>query len=109
MNKVLMYIQADMHRAINDGRTSMEISVLDMKELISAVCAAEGREVAERVGHGVGWINPDKLRDFRSGTRFWCTIRLRKNEEYSEQLFCIPEGRPPAEVAEAKTEALETA
>lgn len=44
MSKTLMYIQADMHRAINDGRKSFEVSVLDMKELIGAVESARARE-----------------------------------------------------------------
>ncbi len=94
MNRTLMYIQADMHRAINDGRRSFEVSVLDMKELIAAVMSAEAREQVEKVGHPFAFIRPEKLRDLKGGKRMYCTVRLRKNEEFSEQIFCIPEGRP---------------
>lgn len=97
MNKTLMYLQADMHRAINSGQRDIVVSVLDLKELLQEVLKAEGREVAEKVGHGCGWINPEKLRDLRSGKRFYCTIRLRKNDEFSEQIFCMPEGKFPVD------------
>ncbi len=98
MNRTLMYVQADMHRAINDGRRSIEVSVLDLKELIAAVCAAEGREVAEKVGHGCAWINAEKLKGLREGKRFYCTIRRQKNDEFDEQIYCIPEGKYPVDV-----------
>jgi hypothetical protein len=95
MNKTLMFLQADMHRAINDGRRSLDISVLDLKELLAAVAKAEGRETAERIGHPFAFIRPEKLQDLKGGKRMYCTIRLRKSEEFSEQIYCLPEGRPP--------------
>lgn len=101
MNQTLMFLQADMHRAINDGNRTLEISVLDLKELLSSVMSQEGRELSERVGRlgqGCAFIRPDKLRDLRSGKRMYCTIRLRKNEEFSEQIYCLPEPRPPIDV-----------
>lgn len=94
MNKTLMFLQADMHRAINNNQRDLVVSVLDLNELLAAVAKAEGREVVEKVGHGCGWINPDKLRDLRSGKRFYATIRLRKNDEFNEQIFCMPEPKP---------------
>jgi hypothetical protein len=107
MNQTLMYLQADMHRAINDGNRTLEISVLDLKELLSTVMSFEGRQLSERVGRvgqGCGFIRPDKLKDLRSGKRMYCTVRLRKNEEFSEQIYCLPEPKPPidaiAETAE---------
>lgn len=97
MNQTLMYLQADMHRAINDGNRTLEISVLDLKELLAAVMSFEGRKQSERIrsgGVGCAWIRPEKLKDLRSGKRMYCTVRLRKNEEFSEQIYCLPEPKP---------------
>lgn len=98
MNQTLMFLQANMHRAINEGQRSLEISVLDLKELLAAIMSFEGRELSERVaqlGQGCGFMRPDKLRELRAGKRMYCTIRLRKNEEFCEQIYCLPEPRPP--------------
>ena len=102
MNQTLMFLQASMHRAINDGNKTLEVSVLDLKELLSTVMSFEGQQISQSIGRsGVGcaWIRPDKLRDLRSGKRMYCTIRLRKNEEFSEQIYCLPEPKPPIDVA----------
>lgn len=91
MNKNIMFIQADMHRAINSGVGTMEVSVLDLKELIAAVMSSEARETAERAGIGAGYINPEKLSDLLSGKRFYATIRRSKGNDFSERIYCLPE------------------
>lgn len=103
MNKTLLFIQADMHRAINDGRRSLEISVLDLKELIAAVASAEGREQAEKLGYIFGFIRKETLNDMRSGKSLYCSIRRKKNLEYTDPVFCDPKERVPIDVV-AETE-----
>lgn len=98
MNKTLMFIQADMHRAINDKRTSIEVNVLDLKELIAAVCAAEARETVEKCGHIFGWIRPDQLKRMREGQTRYCSIRRKKNDEYCDPVYCDPLGYKPLDV-----------
>lgn len=97
MNKTLLYLQADMHRAINDKRRSLDVSVLDLKELISAVLKAEGREQSERCGHIFGWISPESLKKMREGDKLYCSIRRKKNEEYCNPVFCVPDGLKPVD------------
>jgi hypothetical protein len=103
MNSTLMFLQADMHRAINDGRRSLEVSVLDLKELIAQVMSSESREQFERVGQSCGFMRPEKLQDLRSGKRMYCTVRLRKNEEFTSPIFYLPDPKPPIDVV-AETE-----
>lgn len=103
MNKTLMFLQADMHRAINNNQRDLVVSVLDLNELLAAVAKAEGREVSERIGHQFAFVRPEKLEDLKSGKRMYCTIRLRKNEEFSEPIFCMPKGKPDID-ATAQTE-----
>lgn len=91
MNKTVLYLQADMHRAINSGVGTMEVSVLDLKELIAAVMSSEARETAERVGIVAAYINPLKLSYLLRGERFYCTIRRAKNEDFSSPIYCLPE------------------
>jgi len=98
MNSTLMYLQADMHRAINSGNSRIEVSILDLKELIAAVMSAEGREEFERVGQGFAFMNPEKLKDFRSGKRMYGTVRLKKNEEFSEKVYCLPDPKPAVDM-----------
>lgn len=92
-----------MHRAINDGRSSVDVSVLDLKELIAAVCAAEAREQAEKCGAIFGFIRNETLSDMRSGKSLYCSIRRKKNGEYRTPVFCDPmDGKHIDVVAETK-------
>lgn len=98
MNRTLMYVQADMHRAINEGRKHVEISVLDLKELLSHVLKAEYQEVAAQA-HIFGWINPEKLREIRENRRYYASVRRGKNADFSVPVFCLPTGKPVDAIA----------
>lgn len=93
MNQTLMFIQADMHRAINEGRRHVEVSVLDLKELLSHVLKAEYQEVAAQA-HIFAWIDPVKLKELRESGRYYASIRRGKNADFSVPVFCIPTGIP---------------
>lgn len=99
MNKTLLFLQADMHRAINDGRKAFEVSVLDMKELLSTVLKCEYQEVAAQA-HIFGWINPEKLREIRENRRYYADIRRGKNSVFCEPVFCMPKGKPVDAIAQ---------
>lgn len=90
MNKNLLFIQADMHRAINEGRRSFEVSVLDMKELLAAVDSAASREKNERCGVVFGFVRKETLKDMRSGNALFLSARRKKNDEYCEPVYCDP-------------------
>lgn len=90
MNKNLLYIQADMHRAINEGRRSFDVSVLDMKELLAAVESARARDQNEKFGVVFGFVRKETLMEMRSGNALYLSIRRKKNEEYSTPVYCDP-------------------
>jgi len=91
MNKTLAYIQADMHRAINAGRKSIEVSVLDLKELLGAVESAAARERNEKCGVIFGFVRTETLKEMRSGNVLYLSIRRKKNDEYRTPVYCDPE------------------
>ena len=97
MNKNLMFIQADMHRAINEGRRSFEVSVLDMKELLAAVDSAASRGQNERCGVVFGFVRKETLKEMRSGKTLFLSARRKKNDEYCEPVYCEPTPRIDAE------------
>ena len=100
MNKNLLFIQADMHRAINEGRRSFEVSVLDMKELLAAVDSAASRGQNERCGVIFGFVRKETLKEMRSGKTLFLSARRKKNDEYCEPVYCEPTPRIDAESAE---------
>lgn len=96
MNRTLMFVQADMHRAINEGRKSVEVSVLDLKEMLSQVLKCEYQEIAAQA-HIFGWIDPEKLRELRENGRYYASVRRGKSPIFSVPVFCIPTGKPVVE------------
>lgn len=90
MSKTLLFIQADMHRAINEGRSRLEVSVLDMKELLGEVMRAQARDEKEKLGIVFGFIRKDQLGNMRKGAELYCSIRRKRNEEYCEPVYCDP-------------------
>lgn len=100
MNQTLMFLQANMHRAINEGQRTMEVSVLDLKELLSVVLKAEYQEIAKQA-HIFGWIDPVKLQEMRESNRYYASIRRGKNAIFTTPVFCIPTGKPVDVVAES--------
>ncbi len=107
MNRTLMFIQADMHRAINEGRKHVEVSVLDLKEMLSQVLKCEYQEIAAQA-HIFGWIDPEKLRELRENGRYYASVRRGKSPIFSVPVFCIPTGKPMDVVEEAVAEAEES-
>lgn len=90
MNKNMLFIQADMHRAINEGRRHIEVSVLDLKELLAAVDSAAAREQNEKYGVIFGFVRKETLGEMRSGKALYLSIRRKKNDEYCEPVYCDP-------------------
>lgn len=88
MNKTVMYLQADMHRAINSGNTRIEVSILDLKELIGQVMSDTAKAKNESVGVIFGFIRKSQLDKMRKGQELYCSIRRKKNDEYCEPVYC---------------------
>lgn len=89
-NRALLYIQADMHRAINSGQRDVVVSVLDLKELLGLVESAAARERNEKCGVVFGFVRKETLSEMRSGKALFLSIRRKKNDEYSTPVYCDP-------------------
>lgn len=89
MNKTVMFLQADMHRAINSGRTNIEVSILDLKELIGEVMRAEAKETLQRTGQILGFIRPEQCTAMASGKALYVSIRRKKDKagEYCQPVY----------------------
>lgn len=98
MNQTLLFIQASLHRAINEGHKSFDVSVLDIKELLAVVASSEAREQRERCGIVTGFIRHKSLCEMRSGKSLYCTIRRKKNDEYSQPIYSDPIDHKPVDV-----------
>lgn len=99
MNKTVMFLQADMHRAINSGRTNIEVSILDLKELIGEVMRAEARDTLERTGQVLGFARPEQVVAMASGKALFISIRRKKDKqgEYRQPVYrdvLSPEAEP---------------
>lgn len=106
MNQTLMFIQADMHRAINDGQSSLVVSVADLKELLGAVESARTREKNEKFGVVFGFVRKETLKQMRSGNLLYLTIRRKKKDDYCEPVYCDPQS---AKVIDVVAETVQTA
>ena len=102
MNKTLMFLQADMHRAINEGRRHVEVSVLDLKELLGAVESAAAREQNERCGVVFGFVRKEMLKDIRSGNTLFISARRKRNDEYCDPVYCDPTPKPHEQIDDLK-------
>lgn len=96
MNKNLLYVQADLHRAINSGQRSLSISVLDLKELLGAVESSATREQNEKCGVIFGFVRKETLSEMRCGKTLHLTVRRKKDKkgEYCVPVYCDPNAKP---------------
>lgn len=101
MNRTLMFVQADMHRAINSGQRDVVVSVLDLKEMFSHILKTEYQEIAAQA-HIFGWIDPEKLQELRENNRYYASVRRGKNAQFSVPVFCIPTGKPVDAIAQTE-------
>lgn len=101
-NKTLMYIQADMHRAINSGQRDVVVSVLDLKELLGAVESANARGRNEKCGVIFGFVRKETLNEMRRGHALYLSIRRKKNDEYNTPVYCDPMEKTLEQIQEVK-------
>lgn len=98
MSQTIMFIQADMHRAINSGQRDVVVSVLDLKELLGAVESARARERNEKCGVVFGFVRKETLKQMRSGNLLYLKIRRKKKDDYCEPVYCDPQSAKDIDV-----------
>lgn len=82
MSRALDYLRADLHRAQHNGVTMMEVSTLDVAELVAKLEKLEKRGAIEFGGKPLGFCKGHKMRAMLNGSRSFITISRFKNENF---------------------------
>lgn len=102
MKSTILFLQADMHRAINSGQRDVVVSVLDLKELLGAVESAATKERNEKCGVVFGFVRAETLKEMRRGNALYLSIRRKKNDEYNTPVYCDPMEKTLEQAEEVK-------
>lgn len=77
------------HRAIDFGDERIDISVKDLKELLSYLEAADHREKVQFAGHHLGYADPVMMRDLLTRKRASAPVLFKKSPRYSVEVFYL--------------------
>lgn len=83
MSQTTNYLKAQLHRAQNQDEKTVVVSTLDLAEILQQIESAIGRERVEFAGQHFGWCRPNDVRSMCNGTRFYITVRRKKNDDYN--------------------------
>lgn len=87
MTQAINYLKASLHRAINQGDKSLNISTLDLKELLAELESLRTRQDPKRPDEPlVGWADPAKIQQMRQGQRRYLTVSRKKGETFTQQV-----------------------
>lgn len=87
MNRTISYLSAEMERAIHQGARTVDINVLDLKEILSLADAGVKLQAAGAAKYHAGWVKPGSLYAMNSGRKLFARISRRRSDEFSVQLF----------------------
>lgn len=91
MNRTISYLRADMDRAKNQGARTLEISLLDLREILSLAESAEmhaqTKNATKNATKHAGWIKPGSLSMLRSGGKNFTRISRRRSDEFNTEIF----------------------
>lgn len=87
MNRTISYLRADMDRANNQGARTLEISLLDLREILSLAESAEMHAQTKNATKHAGWIKPGSLSMLRSGGKNFTRISRRRSDEFNTEIF----------------------
>lgn len=78
-----------LHRAIDFGDERIDISVTDMKEILSYLEASEHREKVQFAGKHLGYADPVMMRDLLTRKRASMPTLFKKSPRYSVEVFYL--------------------
>lgn len=83
MSRALDYLRADLHRAQHNGVTMMEVSTLDVAELVATLEKLEKRAAIEFGGKPLGFCQGHQMRAMLHGKCKYLKVALYKNEQFN--------------------------
>lgn len=86
MNRTISYLRADMDRANNQGARTLEISLLDLREILSLAESAEMHAQTKNATKHAGWIKPGSLSRLRSGGKNFTSIVAADRREKQREI-----------------------
>mgnify|MGYP001576325403 FL=1 len=86
-NQTIAYLNAEVARAEQQGARSMDISLLDLKDVLRAAESGFALERSEKAGKHAGWVKPGSLAALRSGKKLFTRISRRRSDEFNTELF----------------------
>lgn len=78
-----------LHRAIDFGDERIDISVADMKEILSYLEACEHREKVQFAGKHLGYADPVMMRELLTRRRSSAPVLFKKSPRYSLEVFYL--------------------
>ncbi|NTE96709.1 hypothetical protein [Agrobacterium tumefaciens] len=87
MSQTIAFLHAEMDRANQMGARSINITLLDLKEILGQADAYQRREKAEKAKTSVGWGRPGSLFALREGKKRHVRISRRKSVDFCVELF----------------------
>jgi hypothetical protein len=82
-----------MERARQEGARSIDINLLDLKEMLSLADAGAKLKAAGAAKYHAGWAKPGSLYAMNSGKKLFMRISRRRSDDFSVQLFLNREPR----------------
>lgn len=87
MNRTISYLNAELDRSRQQGAKVMEVSLLDMAEILRAAESQAMQETKRSANKHAGWIKPGSLSMLRSGNKMFTRISRRRSDEFNTEIF----------------------
>lgn len=87
MMQTLSFLRAHIHRAQQDGASSMVVDLRDLEEIVRAAEAHTVRDQGQQAKKSAGWVRPGSLQGMRSGLITTTKIRRHRTEDHCVELF----------------------
>ncbi len=100
--ETVRWLLPSLHRAIDMGEDRIDISVKDMKELLSYMEASAHREKVEFSGHHLGYADPAMMRDLMTRKRASIPTLFKTSPRYSVEVFYLELEPTPHQLARRK-------
>lgn len=87
MNRTISYLRADMDRSKNQGARSLDVSILDLEEVLKLAESVEYLDKMARAGKHAGWAKPGSISMLNGGKKKYTRISRRRSDEFNTEVF----------------------
>lgn len=89
MNRTISYLRADMDRSRNQGDRTIEVSILDLDDVLKLAESAEHFEKASKPIKHAGWAKPGSISMLNGGKKKYTRISRRRSDEFNTEVFYV--------------------